>query len=107
MTKKNHSQRIKTESMPNRIDKTLEWLEKSRSAWKQKCLAAKLNLKKKALSVKRLRDNRDSWRQRARQASVTIQEMKSRENTYLKEAEKLKRSLVMKISEIENLKKKS
>ena len=107
MTQKDHSQHIQTRSMPSRMDKALEWLEKSRDVWKRKCLAAKLNLKIKALSVKRLRDGRDTWKQRAKQAVMTIQEMKNSENLYLKEVDQLKRSLVMKTSEIEELKKKS
>jgi hypothetical protein len=92
---------------PKRIDKTLEWLEKSRDVWKDKCVVAKLDLKKKTLSVKRLRDGRDEWKYRAQQAAMTAQKMKSEQEALLLEIGQLKQELSRKNNELEKLKKKS
>ena len=93
--------------LPKRIDKTLDWLQKSRDVWKDKCVVAKLDLKKKTLSVKRLRDGRDEWKYRAQQATMTAQQMKSERKAFLVEIEQLKQELSRKNNEIEKLKKKS
>lgn len=41
-----------------RIDKTIEWLNHSRDIWKEKCLEAKLQLKRQNLATKRAREGR-------------------------------------------------
>jgi predicted RNase H-like nuclease (RuvC/YqgF family) len=41
-----------------RVDKTIDWLKRSRDQWKDKCIAAKLQLKRQTLAVKRSRDGR-------------------------------------------------
>jgi hypothetical protein len=41
-----------------RIDKTIAWLILSRDQWKDKCIAAKLQLKRQTLAVKRAREGR-------------------------------------------------
>jgi hypothetical protein len=41
-----------------RIDKTIEWLNQSRNSWKEKCLEAKLQLKRQNLATKRAREGR-------------------------------------------------
>lgn len=41
-----------------RIDKTIEWLNLSRDTWKEKCLEAKLQLKRQNLATKRAREGR-------------------------------------------------
>lgn len=41
-----------------RIDKTIEWLSLSRDTWKEKCLEAKLQLKRQTLATKRAREGR-------------------------------------------------
>lgn len=46
-------------STPIRADKTIAWLMESRDHWKQKCLQAKLQLKRKTLALKRVRDGRN------------------------------------------------
>ena len=51
-----------TRFVSKRIDKTLNWPIASRDAWKEKCLKAKLELKMRTLSVKRLQDGRNKWK---------------------------------------------
>lgn len=41
-----------------RIDKTIAWLIQSRDQWKDKCTAAKLQLKRQTLATKRAREGR-------------------------------------------------
>ena len=41
-----------------RTDKTIEWLNHSRDVWKEKCLEAKLQLKRQNLATKRAREGR-------------------------------------------------
>lgn len=96
-----------TRCLPKRIDKALDWLEKSREVWKDKCVVAKLDLKKKTLSVKRLRDGRDEWKYRAQQATMTAKQLKSEREAFLVEIEQLKQELSRKNNELEKLKKKS
>lgn len=45
-------------SLPLRTDKTIAWLIESRDQWKNKCLSAKLQLKRQTLALKRARDGR-------------------------------------------------
>lgn len=45
-------------SVPLRADKTIAWLTESRDQWKQKCLQAKLQLKRQTLALKRTREGR-------------------------------------------------
>jgi hypothetical protein len=44
--------------IPLRADKAIAWLTESRDQWKQKCLQAKLQLKRQTLALKRARDGR-------------------------------------------------
>jgi hypothetical protein len=44
--------------LPPRIDKTIAWLIQSRDQWKDKCIAAKLQLKRQTLAAKRSREGR-------------------------------------------------
>jgi hypothetical protein len=104
---KTNSELIQTQILPKRIDKTIDWLIKSRDVWKEKCLKAKLDLKMRSLSVKRLRDGRDKWKYQSKQKATIIQQMENTLEEYLKETEKLKEELNRKNNEIENLKKKS
>lgn len=105
-TSTNHSQLLQISLLPKRIDKALEWLKTSRDDWKDKCLIAKSSLKIKTLSVKRLRKGRDIWRQQAKKAALTIQEIKDEIKTYVRDIAKLKKELEFKDSQIEDLKKK-
>lgn len=82
---------LQTQFLPKRIDKTLDWFEKSRDIWKDKCLQAKLELKMKTLSVKRLHDGRDKWKLRAKQSAMIIQQLKNEKENILKECENLKK----------------
>ena len=45
--------------IPERVDKTLHWLEKSRDSWKDKTKKVKAELKKKNLAITRARQGRD------------------------------------------------
>lgn len=106
-TQKTSPEHTQTRFLPKRIDKTLDWLEQSRDIWKDKCLVAKLELKKKTLSVKRLRDARDKWKQQVKQVVKIVQQLKNEYKKSLADIEKLKQELAIKNSEIEALKKKS
>ena len=46
-------------ALPIRIDKTLQWLEESRSSWKEKTKTTKKELKIQKLAVKRARQSRN------------------------------------------------
>ncbi len=50
--------------LPKRVDKALVWLANSRNTWKEKCMEAKLRLKRQTFSVKRVKDGRDEWKLR-------------------------------------------
>ena len=52
----------KTSEQPVRVDKALEWFEKSRDSWKEKAKDAKDSLKKQKLAVKRARVHREELR---------------------------------------------
>jgi hypothetical protein len=49
-------------SFPNRVDKTLAWLTRSRDIWKEKCIKTKLFLKRQTFAAKRLKEGRNTWR---------------------------------------------
>ena len=50
--------------LPKRVDKTLAWLADSRNKWKEKCMEAKLQLKRQTFAIKRVKDSRDDWKLR-------------------------------------------
>ena len=60
-----------------RMDKTLEWLEHSREQWKEKCMEAKLQLKRQTLATKRVREGRADLKNELRLAQKRIQELES------------------------------
>jgi chromosome segregation ATPase len=96
----------KTRNLPNRIDKTLDWLEQSREVWKSKCIKAKSDLKVKTLKVKRLSDRKDLWKQRVKQSTKEINIIQDALEASSKEIERLKAELNSKDTEITKLKKK-
>lgn len=104
-TPKKDSKHIDPRLLPKRIDKTLDWLEASRDVWKDKCLKAKLELKIKKLSAKRLLEGRDKFKHKLYQAEIVIQQMENERKKHLYEIENLKKDLVLKNSEVESLKK--
>ena len=106
-TSKSTPESTQTRLLPIRLDKTLDWLEKSRDSWKDKCLQTKLGLKMKTLSAKRLRGGRDKWKQEAKEASIKIKQMEEERENLIKEIEKLNKKLIMQTSYAESLKKKS
>ena len=57
------------------VSKLVRWLEKSRDRWKEKCQAAKVELKRVQNMVRDVRKSRDAWRVRAAQAEHNAQEL--------------------------------
>lgn len=51
-----------TDLLPNRIDKALAWLTRSRNIWKEKCQETKLLLKRQTFAAKRLKEGRNVWK---------------------------------------------
>lgn len=71
---------LNTFSLPPRTDKTIAWLMESRDQWKNKCLQAKLKLKRQTLALKRARSGRlqqkvllRTLKERNRELELTIQ----------------------------------
>lgn len=58
---------------PLRADKTIEWIFQSRSEWKQKCLDAKLKLKRQTLETKRARSGRQELKSSLKDARQKIE----------------------------------
>jgi chromosome segregation ATPase len=93
--------------LPDRIDKTLNWLEKSRDSWRDKTKIAKDKLKKKTLAVKRARETRDEYKElleqqeKAYRASQDLLEQKNLEII------QLQKQLAEAQVQVEELKKKS
>jgi len=89
--------------LPHRVDKTLQWLEKSRNSWKEKTKETKEELKKKKLAVRRARENRDLL-----QEELWGERRKCQEALTKKDAEiaELKAQLAKVNQQVEDLKKK-
>lgn len=69
--------------LPERVDKTLDWLETSRDNWRDKTKIAKKELKKKTLAVKRARESREEYKElleKQEEAHRTCQELLERKN---------------------------
>lgn len=92
--------------LPERIDKTLNWLETSRDSWRDKTKATKAELKKKTLAIKRARESRDEYKgllekqERAFHESQDILEQKNLEII------QLQKQLAQAQEQIEEFKKK-
>ena len=106
-TQEINSKSLLARSLPKRIDKILDWLERSRDGWKDKCLATKLDLKKKTLAVKRQRDGKTEWKEKAKQAFLEAQVYKKERDNCRHEIEKLQHQLELKTAQIIELKKNS
>ena len=59
-------------SLPERIDKALDWLETSRDSWKNKAKIAKEELKKRTLAVKRARESKGEYKEQLEQAEEAV-----------------------------------
>ncbi len=88
---------------PARIDKTLRWLEESRSSWKQKTQASKAKLKTTTLALKRAGEDRDKYTEKLKK-----ERLNTRERLHQKDIEIaiLKQQLEHAHKEVEVLKKK-
>jgi hypothetical protein len=92
--------------LPERIDKTLNWLETSRDCWRDKAKTAKAELKKKTLAVKRARESRDEYKglmEKQERAFCESQDMLEQKNL---EVIRLQEQLARAQERIEELKKK-
>jgi len=88
---------------PARIDKTLLWLEESRSSWKQKTQVSKAKLKTTKLALKRAGEDRDKYTDKLKK-----ERLNTRERLHQKDVEiaRLKKQLEHAHKEVEVLKKK-
>lgn len=89
--------------LPERIDKTLQWLTKSRGSWKEKTQESKAKLKTTTLALKRAREERDKWTAQLREERVETQSKLSQKDN---EIAILKKQLEQANHEVEKLKKK-
>jgi arginine utilization protein RocB len=96
-------EKIKVET-PVRIDKTLQWLDESRNAWKQKTQESKAKLKTTTLALKRAREDRDKHEEKFKKERCNI-----RKKLHQKDIEiaTLKQQLEQAHKEVEDLKKKN
>lgn len=92
--------------LPERIDKTLNWLETSRDSWKNKAKVAKEELKKRTLAVKRVRGSRDEYQEKLKQAEEALRIHQEKLDQKTIEMEKLEKQLTETRNEMEALKKK-
>jgi len=77
----------KLKNLPNRPDKTIDWLNKSRDEWKNKTQATKAELKVAKQAQKRARQSRQEWKeecQQLEQQQAAILAEKSQEISHLK-----------------------
>ena len=90
-------------SPPPRVDKTLQWFDKSRNSWKQKTQVSKAKLKTTTLALKRSRDDRDKYAEK-----FNKERRNTRERLHQKDIEIsiLKQQLEQAHKEVEVLKKK-
>jgi chromosome segregation ATPase len=93
--------------LPERVDKTLDWLETSRDSWRDKTKNAKEELKKKTLAVKRARESKEAYKKllvEQEKACRSSQELLEQKNL---EIIQLQKQLAEAQVEIEKLKKKT
>jgi chromosome segregation ATPase len=92
-------------SLPERVDKTLDWLETSRDTWKNKAKMAKEELKKRTLAVKRARESRDEYKEQFEQAEEVRRAYQAEVDQKASKIERLEEQLANAQREIEELKK--
>ena len=76
-----------------RIDKTIEWLNHSRDTWKEKCLEAKLQLKRQNLATKRAREGRTILKSELRKLQDHIAVLESKLDNQEKHLQEMKKKL--------------
>lgn len=93
--------------LPVRIDKTLNWLEKSRNSWKEKTTTSKYELQKQKIAVKRARKGRDLLHEELSEEKAA--HCKTQSELIQKEAEivECKAQLQKANQQVEEFKKKS
>ena len=97
---------IVRDSLPTRIDKTLEWLTQSRDAWKEKCKITKLSLKRQTFAIKRLKDSRDRWKLSCIQLKHKLSQSKETILNLQQQIQKLESQIEMNLNTTNDLKKK-
>jgi hypothetical protein len=93
--------------LPNRVDKTLVWLEHSRNKWKEKCLKAKLLLKRQTFTTKRLIKGRNEWKLSAIQFKEELSQSKKTISVLQQHIKKLESEVEVLSIRDNELKKKS
>ncbi len=100
------SQDSKSKNIPDRPDKTIAWLGKSRDEWKNKTSISKAALKVSKQAQKRSQASRVHWKEQYKQMQI---EQENKDKELVKkgtEIEKLKAQLIQLEQEKEDLKKK-
>lgn len=92
--------------LPTRIDKALAWLADSRNKWREKCKETKLQLKRKTLAIKRLKDSRDDWRLENIQLKQELIKSKQKISSLQYRVDELESQIEDRIREIQSVKKK-
>jgi len=98
---------IVSDFLPNRVDKALAWLERSRDTWKDKCMQTKLLLKRQTFAVKRLKEGRNSLRLSTIRLKVELSQCKDTISALQKHIKNLELQAETSKSEANKLKKKS
>lgn len=94
-------------AFPNRIDKALAWLTRSRDIWKEKCIQTKLLLKRQTFAVKRLKEGRNTWRLSSIHLKYELSQSQKTISTLRQHIQNLESQVEILRNEIANLKKKS
>jgi hypothetical protein len=92
--------------LPQRVDKTLQWLEGSRDSWKEKTIESKYELQKQKIAVKRARKSRDVIREELVKEQAAHYEIQNRLNKKESEIAELKMQLEQAKQQVEEFKKK-
>ena len=92
--------------LPKRVDKALVWLADSRNKWKEKCMKAKLQLKRQTFGIKRVKDSRDDWKLRNIRLKYQSIESKQKISFLQRRVDELEYQIQDQKKEIHELKKK-
>lgn len=85
-----------TPTTPIRVDKTIAWLKESRDQWKEKCLRAKTQLKRKTLALKRALQGRSQLKSSLRSEKERNRKLESMVQTQQDQLSKLKKKRLSK-----------
>lgn len=89
-----------------RLDKTLQWLHRSRDEWKRKCQGAKSQLKIKTLGMKRLKEAREDLKSKLMKHRADFERLQGDFLSAQREVEELKKRLKATEEELASVKKK-